>query len=545
MARARTAPAAGGKKKKFAPKPKPTDAAAVVRMYRHGLGDCFLLRFPREGKRDFRVLIDCGVIQGTPEANAGRGGKGTRKLVEIVADDLAAACTDPGNEKPVLDVLVATHEHWDHVSGFAQATGTFDEFEIGQVWLAWTENPHHPVATRLRRERAERVNALRVGLAHARNELAAAGQSELTDAVLDRAAGVLSFFGVDPESGSGLGATGADDPLFGAAGKPKLTVAEAMEWCRGRAAKAVRYWNPGDVINHDELPGVKVHVLGPPTDLKQLHKDSPTAAGQETYHLAAAGRTFFGADVGQGGGAQDDFERSAPFDCKYRIGMNDAAETDFFRTHYFGTGAGTAEPWRRIDAAGLTGAARFALKLDEDTNNTSLALAFELADGRVLLFPGDAQVGNWESWHKTSTGEMRDWPDGDTRRVTAKALLAKTVVYKVGHHASHNATLRDAGLEMMTDPDLVAFVPVDTYVAHELKRWRRMPFEPLLAALRRRAYGRVIAADRPVSALKPDAAFPGGPPVDSAEEVLVEQWDAKPVPRPLYVEYAVPRKGRA
>jgi uncharacterized protein YfiM (DUF2279 family) len=31
-------------------------------------------------------------------------------------------------------------------------------------------------------------------------------------------------------------------------------------------------------------------------------------------------------------------------------------------------------------------------------DNTSLVLAIELADGDVLLFAADAQVGNWLSW---------------------------------------------------------------------------------------------------------------------------------------------------
>ena len=40
-----------------------------------------------------------------------------------------------------------------------------------------------------------------------------------------------------------------------------------------------------------------------------------------------------------------------------------------------------------------------ALAWDSHTNNTSLALAIELwRAGPVLLFPGDAQVGNWLSW---------------------------------------------------------------------------------------------------------------------------------------------------
>ena len=65
--------------------------------------------------------------------------------------------------------------------------------------------------------------------------------------------------------------------------------------------------------------------------------------------------------------------------------------------------------------------------------------------------------------------------DNGKRQVTAEQLLNRTVLYKVGHHGSHNATLREKGLEMMTDADLVAMVPVDVYIAHEKKRWTRMP----------------------------------------------------------------------
>jgi hypothetical protein len=38
-------------------------SAVTVRMYRHGLGDCFLLQFPRAtGSDATHVLIDCGLI---------------------------------------------------------------------------------------------------------------------------------------------------------------------------------------------------------------------------------------------------------------------------------------------------------------------------------------------------------------------------------------------------------------------------------------------------------------------------------------------------
>ena len=40
-----------------------------IRMYRQGLGDCFLLAFPDPAAaRPFYMLIDCGVLLGTQDA---------------------------------------------------------------------------------------------------------------------------------------------------------------------------------------------------------------------------------------------------------------------------------------------------------------------------------------------------------------------------------------------------------------------------------------------------------------------------------------------
>lgn len=537
---------AKGKAKKPAPKkakPKGDPVAVRVRMYRHGLGDCFLLRFPRAGKRDFRVLIDCGIIQGTPKV----GDKKEPTALERVVADLMETTTDKEGGKPTVDVLVATHEHWDHLAGFAECTEEFDKFDFGQVWLGWTEDPKSATARRLDRERAEGVKALKLGLTHVSNQLGAGGMTHEAKEELDRVGEVLSFFGVDPDPGSkvGLGETEDGDEVFGVAGKPKLSVREARDWCRKH--KNVHFWQPGEIIDlSDEVEGLRVFVLGPPTDLKQLAKDAPTKSGREVYedeeHRAAVSQALFGANVGG-----DDlnfermFDRSMPFDPKYRISVDAATGIDFFRTYYFGTDRGAAEEWRRIDGAGLAGAAAFALKLDSDTNNTSLALAFEL-DDRVLLFPGDAQVGNWESWHADSEGKPRTWTveaeDDSERTVTAADLLARTVVYKVGHHGSHNATLRGKGLEMMTNPDLVALVPVDTYVAHEKKHWRRMPFEPLMEALRLRTAGRVIVADQTVKDLNLKAFAPNTV-ADSPDQFAVEVEKDKVMNRPLWVEYSL------
>jgi len=62
--------------------------------------------------------------------------------------------------------------------------------------------------------------------------------------------------------------------------------------------------------------------------------------------------------------------------------------------------------------------------LDDAMNNTSVILVMEV-NGKRLLFPGDAQIENWQY----ALG-----------RADAKKLLGGVNFYKVGHHGSRNAT---------------------------------------------------------------------------------------------------------
>jgi hypothetical protein len=74
----------------------------------------------------------------------------------------------------------------------------------------------------------------------------------------------------------------------------------------------------------------------------------------------------------------------------------------------------------------------------------------------------------------------------------------------VGHHGSHNATLRSQGLEQMTSDELVAFVPVFRAEA-EKNRWFGMPFEPLVRRLEEKTNGRIAYSDDQA----PKPAMPG------------------------------------
>ena len=100
-------------------------------MYRHGLGDCLLITLPKTDGTPFYIMIDCGIVVGSPNPS----------IMEDVVESIIA------DTNGFVDVLVVTHEHYDHVSGFAIAHDLFAEkrtpgkLAAGQVWFAWTEDP--------------------------------------------------------------------------------------------------------------------------------------------------------------------------------------------------------------------------------------------------------------------------------------------------------------------------------------------------------------------------------------------------------------------
>src|SRR5207253_583686 len=114
----------------------------------------------------------------------------------------------------------------------------------------------------------------------------------------------------------------------------------------------------------------------------------------------------------------------APFDDRFSQFGDDLKKQQY--PSYFDP----ANEWRNINADWLNIASHIALQLDSCTNNSSLAFAIErIADGKVLLFPADAQEGNWLSWHEPNMKWKVTTPSGPTD-VTASDLLSRTVFYK-------------------------------------------------------------------------------------------------------------------
>ncbi|HJW26513.1 MAG TPA: MBL fold metallo-hydrolase [Rhodocyclaceae bacterium] len=470
-----------------------------VRMYRQGIGDAFLLSF-YTGPEPRHILIDCGMLTGTPDA---------RQWAEDICGDIARE-TAGGR----LDAIVGTHPHWDHLSGFWDARESFDKLAKNEVWLAWSENPRDSFAAEHRRQRSLQLDGAQEAVRRlaASPDPAASFQAAMVG-------GVLAFQGPEIPGVAKRGTDAALDALRALVPEP-------------------RYWLPGDLITRDWLPGVRIYVLGPPRDEKLLAK-LLGRKGSEMYGLGTDSG-FFAALLGQGPGGQPpadalgQMELACPFDGQLRWprtepGCPPAAALAEVEGRY----GDPADDWRTIDDAWLHGADQLSLLLDNAVNNLSLVLAFELVDtGEVLLFPGDAQVGNWLSWSGLSWAvEERA---GQDRTVTAADLLARTVFYKVGHHGSHNATLMEGGLEAMTHPDLVAAIPVKEAFA-EQKGWE-MPAQVLYRRLLEKTRGRIIRAD----GSGPTLSDPARPPDLQVCGEFKARVTLPPGGGGLYVDYRLP-----
>lgn len=423
-----------------------------IRCYCHGLGDCLLLSLPKADGTAFNILIDCGL-----HSASRRGTERMRRVVE----DVLTACPDG------LDVVVGTHEHYDHLSGFLQAADLFEQTKVKEVWFSWAENPADHDARKLDQFKGDAATAL----ADASIRLAQAPGFQATAQGLDA---LLGF-------------------VFGAKGE---RVRDAREALRG-LAPTVRHFNPGEAFALPGVPGVRVHVLGPPRDPKLLGIEDIPA---QTYAIGAGapGVAPLANGLALNDGAMSiDEDASSPFDGSVGFELRalqdgqwpkDAPQASaFFWRHYLDDAADQA--WRRIDHDWLGAAAELGLQLDGRTNNTSLVLAFELEEsGRVLLFAADAQIGNWMSW---DTVAFPPKADGVVR--TGRDLVARTVFYKVGHHGSRNAT-RAADLERMDHANLVAFSPTDASLASRVG-WKDFPAPKTAERLKALSGGRFFPAD--------------------------------------------------
>lgn len=428
----------------------------VIHMYKMGTGDCFVLKFMAGEKESFKMLIDCG-----RHCFGCKHGDIT-PFIETLVDDI-------DNH---VDLLVVTHEHTDHVVGFEAAKNIFTDktrFKADQIWMAWSEEDGAPEIDAWKKDYGKKKANLALAAEQLRKavyqspefkaQLEGAPQAKETLALRQNFSDVLTQF-----SNLHVG----EKQYVG--GLPGMDIVKKQI-----ADGNILYKKPGEVLeNLPGLPGVRIYVLGPPEVWKQIKMED--GKGDEVYEhndKLAESDLFFQAVEALDN--SENAENLCPFDKIYY------AENDDKKTHYEAKG----EEWRRIDFDWLFSAGAYALRLTQGINNLSLVLAFEFIEsGKVILFPGDAEIGSWKSWQDIK------WKEKGFD-ITTNDLLRKVVFYKVAHHLSHNGTARSIGLDQMTSPDLAAMATLD-YNAIDKGWTSTMPNRQIVKELLEKTKGRLM-----------------------------------------------------
>lgn len=347
-----------------------TPSSATLRSYQVGFGDCFLLTFnygEKAGDTRKHVLIDFGST-----AQPKTGGLPMKTIAQEIAKDCGGK----------LHAVVATHRHRDHISGFGGPPGRIiASLKPDVVVQPWTEHPQAKVGAK----EAPAVVQRAKGFVRALGEMHAIAGATLKEIQTLRATKTvkaqLSFLGDD-----NLPNRAAIDTLIG------------MKCDHA-------YVNYGSKSGLEKvLPGVKIHVLGPPT-LKQSNaiEQQRSVDPGEFWHLQAMA-------------AKRSASKGKPIfpRAKRVAGTSLPIETRWFLP--------------RVESIRGDQLLEIVRILDKQMNNTSVILLFE-AGGKKLLFPGDAQLENW-------TYALKEAKDS----AKVRQLLSAVDLYKVGHHGSLNAT---------------------------------------------------------------------------------------------------------
>jgi hypothetical protein len=398
-------------------------------MYRTGFGDCFLVSFGASASAR-HVLIDFGAHM--------HGEIGT---MDQIMDNLES---ETGRK---LELLVASHAHRDHISGFGKFADRFARFDISEVWMPWTDNPNDDDGAALQKRHLALYEVLEKHLR------------------------------------VGLSATEAD-PRYAAA-LHALSNLRGNQKAKSELARAfgtdatLRYLEAGtSIAKVGAASGLSAEILGPPKDRQFFSRMDPPA---DQRFLTAPGDTT---------GAIRPFPN---------IEIRDD-DPDYPNILKEGQPLVTPAELPELHKLAEAPADRLALALDNVRNNTSLVILFRFRR-KSLLFPGDAQWGNWQSWIGTDR---------------AREILSEVDFLKVAHHGSENATpvdvvhsLKDAGLAAM--------------VSTQVKPFPTIPRMPLLNELEKHCAGHLAVRSDWIEVLDaPTVATPKLPKGFRAGELWID-----------------------
>lgn len=356
--------------------------------------------------------------------------KGDIGTMETVVNDIASVT---GKK---LAVVVASHAHQDHIAGYDRFGNIFSTFEIGEVWLPWTWNPDDPQAVQLQKKQTALTQQLTQHFA-----ALAAAQSRTSD--------------------TSQAAMDAIDNLKG--NQHAIALLKAGF---GVNAK-VRYLKAGDSLpqpgDDPPVPGLTVSFLGPPQSTKFLAQMNPPA-GQHYLQLNQ--------------GRAETANAIEPFPAKWRL----AREAPAFKEAGF-----TSKDEKDLQNTVGSPLEALAFAIDQARNNESV-VALLVYRGQYLLFPGDAQYGNWEWW---------------LQNLRPENILPLIRFFKIAHHGSVNATPVPV-LEQMADGKFAAMVSTQSIP------WASIPLVKLMQRVNEKAAGKIVRSDW--------ISVPGGPSPSTGAE---------------------------
>lgn len=297
-----------------------------IRMYRVGFGDCFLLSIPtasgQNRDRQQHILVDCGVHS-----------KGDIGTMEKVVDNI-----DEVTDKK-LAVIIATHAHQDHISGFGKFGDMFSKFKVGQVWLPWTWDESNKKALKVQKLQATLTSQLY-------QHFEALGMDANQNAM----------FALENLSLSG-----------------NKHAIELLKSGFGDDEAKVRYLKAGDILKSEDtsIPALSVRILGPPESEEFLAQMNPPSG--QSYLRLVEGKAE-AANVIQ------------PFVQRWKVDPKKLTDIRLDR-----------DEEKELQNLANMPLDDLAFTLDQARNNESLVTLF-IFRNQHLLFAGDAQYGNWRWW---------------------------------------------------------------------------------------------------------------------------------------------------
>jgi beta-lactamase superfamily II metal-dependent hydrolase len=448
------------------------DNGLRVRMYRVGFGDFFLLTVPTASAGPQHLLIDCGVHAGN-----------IKSMPDCVADLIAVT-------QRKLALVIVTHYHADHLSGFATHYDEFAQFEVGAVWITNRLDPSDAQSMAFKSQLSLLSDHLRL-------------QLQLRLAAGEDVAARQALAKVENALGVGFGVAGSGNE------KALDLVTDGFS-----NHPPVHYYEAGD---EPALPSalqgaITAEILGPSP--KASEGDFAASDNKTEQYLAAVSVRGL-----------TDTNSFKPFDRDWPASASD------YPAEAFRPWPGSRDMEKALHAVQPDVLAAAADLVDGTLNNQSLVVLFTCRR-KKLLFVGDAQWGNWAYWLYGRGVKGKD--PGISER--ARQILGDIDFYKVGHHGSTNATPIPAVGAM---PDTCVAMcstetgyPSDKRTYGSIKKKTEVPRIALMEALEEQTGDKLVRSDW--------IAVEGKAPASPEAHEQLEKLPPNFVAGEIYVDYIFP-----